>query len=85
MVSSDYFFNLLFCFCIEWLNVNSSVPPPASGIVLVAIMNILDTFNDTDTEDDILYQRIVESFKWGYGVRSSLGDPFDEEIFEYIQ
>ena len=58
----------------------SSVPPPASGIVLVAIMNILDTFPDFDIEDDIFYHRIVESFKWAYGVRSKLGDPFDEEI-----
>ena len=68
----------------DWID-SLSVPPPASGIVLVAIMNVLDIFPEVDIEDAIFYQRIVESFKWAFGVRSSLGDPLDEEIFNDIQ
>ena len=50
------------------------MPPPASGAVLAAILQILDTY-DVETEDGLLYQRMGESFKWGYGARSNLGDP----------
>ena len=60
------------------------MPPPASGAVLAAILQILDTY-DVETEDGLLYQRMVESFKWGYGARSNLGDPCDEDITDFIQ
>ena len=60
------------------------MPPPASGAVLAAILQILDTY-DVEAEDGLLYQRMVESFKWGYGARSNLGDPFDEDITDFIQ
>ena len=61
-----------------------SVPPPASGVVLAAILNIINTFNTT-LMDTMFYQRIVESFKWAYGVRSNLGDPYDEDISDFIK
>ena len=62
------------------------MPPPASGAVLAAILQILDTYDvDVETEDGLLYQRMVESFKWGYGARSNLGDPYDEDITDFIQ
>ena len=63
-----------------------SVPPPASGAVLAAILNILDTYDITAEVSDtgLLYHRIVESFKWAYGARSNLGDPFDTDITDFI-
>ena len=63
-----------------------SVPPPASGAVLAAILNILDTYEITAEVTDIglLYHRMVESFKWAYGARSNLGDPFDSDITDFI-
>ena len=61
-----------------------SVPPPASGAVLAAILNILDSFGSME-EDPAFYHRLVESFKWAYAARSNLGDPFDEEITDFIR
>ena len=63
-----------------------SVPPPASGAVLAAILNILDTYDINAETGDIglLYHRMVESFKWAYGARSNLGDPFDADITGFI-
>ena len=63
-----------------------SVPPPASGAILSAILNIVDTYEDTmeDDSSSLFYHRIVESFKWAYAARSNLGDPFDDEITDFI-
>ena len=60
-----------------------SVPPPASGAILSAILNIVDTYQDA-MDDPLFYHRIVESFKWAYAARSNLGDPFDDEITDFI-
>ena len=60
-----------------------SVPPPASGAVLAAILNIIDSFGPTE-EDKVFYHRLVEAFKWAYGGRSNLGDPFDKDISDFI-
>lgn len=50
-------------------------PLPGSGVILTFILNILHGFLDrTDTESVRNYQRIVESFKYGYGRRTELGD-----------
>ena len=46
-----------------------SIPPPASGNVLVTIMNILESMGNEEKEMMINYQRIVESFKFGKCVR----------------
>ena len=61
-----------------------SVPPPASGAVLAAILKIIDSFGPMD-EDPVFYHRLVESFKWAYAARTNLGDPFDEEITDFIR
>ena len=54
-----------------------SVPPPGSGAVLGAVLNILDNYNynmEEDGDEALLYQRVLEAFKWGYGARTRLGD-----------
>ena len=69
---------------LESLNATLySVPPPASGAVLAAILNIIESFGPME-EDEIFYHRLLEAFKWAYGARSNLGDPFDEEISDFI-
>ena len=60
-----------------------TVPPPASGPVLTAILNIMDSFPPME-EDPVFYLRLVESFKWSFAARSSLGDPSDGEITDFI-
>jgi len=60
-----------------------SVPPPGSGAVLAAILNILDEYN-LHQDNVLFYHRIVEAFKFAYGQRSSLGDPKDEDLAEDI-
>lgn len=50
-------------------------PLPGSGPVLTFILNILDGFLNLNHLHNVnTFQRIVESFKWGYGRRTELGD-----------
>ncbi|KAF7272751.1 hypothetical protein GWI33_014504 [Rhynchophorus ferrugineus] len=51
-----------------------SVPLPGSGVVLAYILNILDGFLNREVLNTQAFQRIVESFKFGYGSRTKLGD-----------
>jgi gamma-glutamyltranspeptidase / glutathione hydrolase / leukotriene-C4 hydrolase len=51
-----------------------SVPPPGSGAVLAAILNIIQ-HSDHFGEDALFFHRLVEAFKFAYGARSRLGDP----------
>lgn len=52
-----------------------SHPLPGSGVILTFIMNILSGFLDgTSPESALNYQRMIESFKYGYGKRTELGD-----------
>jgi len=59
-----------------------STPAPGSGAVLAFILNILKNYDvrPGDDADPVFYHRMVEAFKWGYGRRTELGDPFDENI-----
>ncbi|KAG5872870.1 Glutathione hydrolase 1 proenzyme, partial [Gonioctena quinquepunctata] len=51
-------------------------PLPGSGIILAFILNILSNFIDLKQPNSITTnQRIVESFKFGYGKRTEFGDP----------
>ena len=61
-----------------------SVPPPGSGAVLAAIINIMENFEILE-DDPVFYHRLVEAFKWAYGGRSNLGDPIDEEITGIVE
>lgn len=52
-----------------------SSPLPGSGVILAFILNILNGFIDMeDPWSARNWQRIVESFKFGYGRRTELGD-----------
>jgi len=58
-----------------------SVPPPGSGVILTLILNILNGM--VPHENDVTtYQRITEAFKYGYGKRTQLGDPYFVDIDE---
>ncbi|XP_011505859.1 PREDICTED: gamma-glutamyltranspeptidase 1-like [Ceratosolen solmsi marchali] len=55
------------------LNVYTA-PPPGSGILLAFMLNVLEDLVMTNNEK-VLYQRIIEAFKWAYARRTELGDP----------
>ncbi|XP_066588884.1 glutathione hydrolase 1 proenzyme-like [Prorops nasuta] len=60
-----------------------SAPPPGSGAILTFIMSVLDgllPFPNTN----IMWQRIVEAFKWGYARRTELADPDFYDISEVL-
>ncbi|XP_050301524.1 glutathione hydrolase 1 proenzyme-like isoform X2 [Anthonomus grandis grandis] len=60
-------------------------PLPSSGPVLAFILNILDGFLDlTNLYNSGTFQRIVESFKFAYGLRTRLGDEHFVDISELI-
>ena len=62
-----------------------SFPLPGSGVVLTFILDILKWYDISPNDDlPLLYHRMVEAFKWGYGYRSKLGDPFDKEYRDNI-
>uniref|UniRef100_V5G4M2 Gamma-glutamyltranspeptidase 1 n=1 Tax=Anoplophora glabripennis TaxID=217634 RepID=V5G4M2_ANOGL len=62
-----------------------SAPLPGSGLILTFILNILDSFVDPSDSDSVAtYQRIIEAFKFAYGIRTELGDPDFLQIDELI-
>lgn len=59
-----------------------TVPLPASGSVLILILNILNGFLPS-TKNVTFYQRFVESFKFAYAKRTELADyRYAPEAFE---
>ncbi|KAI8896724.1 gamma-glutamyltranspeptidase, partial [Globomyces pollinis-pini] len=60
-----------------------TAPPPASGSVFIAILNILENFPPLDLKNPTDMHRLVEAFKHGFAVRGYLGDPIDP-IFQNI-
>jgi len=59
-----------------------SAPPPGSGAILMFIMNVFRRLLPVDNEN-VIWQRMVETFKWAYARRTELGDPdFVESIGE---
>ncbi|KAJ8972791.1 hypothetical protein NQ317_004475 [Molorchus minor] len=73
---------------VSTLSGNNSlytVPLPGSGVILTFILNILNDFIDTnDPKSVTTYQRIIESFKFGYGRRTELGDSKFVQVDELI-
>lgn len=51
-----------------------SAPPPGSGAILTFIINVLHRLLPV-SDENIMWQRIVETFKWAYARRTELGDP----------
>ncbi|KAG4074340.1 hypothetical protein HA402_008749 [Bradysia odoriphaga] len=54
-------------------NTIHTVPPPASGSVLILILNVLNGFLPS-VRNLTFYQRFVESFKFAYAKRTELAD-----------
>ncbi|XP_072748595.1 scoloptoxin SSD14 [Anoplolepis gracilipes] len=51
-----------------------SSPPPGSGGILIFMLNILRQLLPVNNEN-VMWQRMVETLKWGYAKRIELGDP----------
>ncbi len=55
-----------------------SAPSPAGGPLLLFIINVMGAF-DIRTEElsqlNLTYHRLVETFKYGFALRTRLGDP----------
>eukprot|EP01135_Chromosphaera_perkinsii_P003480 Nk52_evm6s245 gene=Nk52_evmTU6s245 len=64
-----------------------SAPAPASGGVLIDILNILEGYNfsPNDTKNATTYHRIIEAFKFAYAKRTSLGDPKFTDIEKLVK
>ncbi|XP_055587958.1 glutathione hydrolase 1 proenzyme-like [Uranotaenia lowii] len=52
-----------------------SFPLPGSGTLLNFMLRVLDGYEKLDPKDTLTWHRIVEAFKWGYGLRTRVGDP----------
>ncbi|XP_053694328.1 glutathione hydrolase 1 proenzyme-like [Sabethes cyaneus] len=52
-----------------------SFPLPGSGPLVNFMLNILDGYEDLDIKSPLTWHRVVESFKFGYGLRTRTGDP----------
>ena len=64
-----------------------SVPPPASGAILIFWLHVLKYYNfvPEDECDTLTYHRLVEALKWAYAERTHMGDPFDPDISDYME
>ena len=60
-----------------------AAPLPGSGLILGLIMNILNDFLDPFEPTSVTnWQRIIESFKFGFAERTELGDPDFVDVTE---
>ncbi|KAK1116636.1 hypothetical protein K0M31_018254 [Melipona bicolor] len=51
-----------------------TAPPPGSGAILTFIMNVLGDMA-LDPDNKIMWQTVIETFKWAYARRTELADP----------
>lgn len=61
-----------------------SSPLPGSGVLVNFMLNILDEKFVKNISEQVLHQRIVEAFKYGYGKRTELGDISDPSFVPNI-
>ncbi|KAJ3268964.1 hypothetical protein HDV01_002074, partial [Terramyces sp. JEL0728] len=54
-----------------------SAPPPASGAVLLSVLNTIENYSAFDKLDPLNTHRLVEALKHGYAERGFYGDPID--------
>ncbi|XP_066903102.1 glutathione hydrolase 1 proenzyme isoform X3 [Halyomorpha halys] len=59
-----------------------SAPPPASGVILLLILKVLENVVGHDPKANII--AVVEAFKYAYALRSELGDPNYEDLNEVL-
>lgn len=52
-----------------------SFPLPGSGALMNFMLNVLDGYKELNLSDSLTWHRVVESFKYGYGLRTRAGDP----------
>lgn len=55
-------------------------PSPSGGPLLLFTLNVMDNYDILDTSDktsglNLTYHRLVEAFKYGFALRTQLGDP----------
>ncbi|RKP19744.1 ARM repeat-containing protein [Rozella allomycis CSF55] len=63
-----------------------SIGAPGSGNLIITLLNILEGYGDEEPEPAVYVQRIVESLKFVYGIRSTLGDPmFNKTIYDFVK
>lgn len=68
-----------------------TTPVPSCGSVLAFILNILEgyKFHENSYEyhrgEKLIYHRIVEAFKFGFGMRTRLGDEINAEIVATVR
>lgn len=60
-----------------------TAPPPGSGVILAFIVNVLQNIVPINNQN-IMWHRIVEAFKWAYAKRTELGDPEFVDIGELL-
>jgi gamma-glutamyltranspeptidase / glutathione hydrolase / leukotriene-C4 hydrolase len=63
-------------------------PMPATGSVINFIMNILDGYkfqNEDSDNNELLYHRLVEAFKFAFAKRTKLGDETSEEVLKTLR
>ena len=94
---SDCFFLVWWCVSLELEEPVStifgdltlySVPPPASGPVLISMLNIMSTYlspsYETEEERQLSAQHLVEAMKWAFAQRTQLGDPKYVNVTEIV-
>ncbi|CAH1388407.1 unnamed protein product [Nezara viridula] len=59
-----------------------SAPPPASGIILLLILKVLESIISDDAQANII--AVAEAFKFAYALRSEIGDPDFENLKEIM-
>jgi gamma-glutamyltranspeptidase / glutathione hydrolase / leukotriene-C4 hydrolase len=58
-----------------------TLPAPSSGPLAAFMLNVLDGFIPA-ADDVTTHQRIAETMKYAYGMRTHLGDPMFVDIEE---
>lgn len=62
-------------------------PLPTTGHVLNFIINIINGYNSSEysLNNNLMYHRIVEAFKFGFAKRTKLGDEASPEVLKTLQ
>ena len=53
-----------------------STPAPSGGPLLLFILNVMDRYHlSASSSLNLTYHRLIEAFKYGFAMRTLLGDP----------